>query len=584
MSDIKDFVIDNGVLRCYTGNDSDVVIPEGVRKIRPNAFSGCVSLTSVTIPDSMTEIGIEAFSGCTGLAKVTIPQSVTVIGRMAFFRCEQLKEVYTGELESWIAMDKSKWDDTPFLYGAVLYCNGEPVKEVIIPKGMTSIGTNMFRGCISLTSVSIPDSVTEIGEWAFLGCTGLTSVTIPESITIIGRAAFSRCTGLTSVTIPESITKIGSDAFSHCTSLTSVTIPESVRDIGVFAFKECEKLRRVEFLHFDPALFKGLDAVFSSCDKLSLVFPEGSFATKEKLSTDFCKIDICVSDREIAFLKLYQKGKTWDSWIRKKINQNGTDVFEHMLALFEDDKKASAPAFAEFMTDHLQGLSSRQVQRAMELLEKRKYKGLADLKETYGIAQYLQEEPIDENPIEARVRELCKASPVLPEALEAVKKGIPYAASKQLCSREAVAFILSEYVREWHRCAGEVLFPRYNTTAEGLTNGRMIELHPEADEIADELDRSSLSDVFEKLCDGIHYRPWLLAWARYANDASVNRMTSTYKTMIRAKRRTTTRQAACGKLCLSTTHLPPSSSSTGLMNWIDMPKCAACLPWRCATL
>lgn len=34
MSDIKDFVIDNGVLRCYTGNDSDVVIPEGVRKIQ----------------------------------------------------------------------------------------------------------------------------------------------------------------------------------------------------------------------------------------------------------------------------------------------------------------------------------------------------------------------------------------------------------------------------------------------------------------------------------------------------------------------------------------------------------------------
>ena len=40
MSGNKDFVIENGVLKKYTGSDSDVVIPEGVTVIGNYAFQG----------------------------------------------------------------------------------------------------------------------------------------------------------------------------------------------------------------------------------------------------------------------------------------------------------------------------------------------------------------------------------------------------------------------------------------------------------------------------------------------------------------------------------------------------------------
>jgi hypothetical protein len=64
MSDINDFVIEDGVLKKYNGSDEIVKIPDIVTSIGDNAFQDCTDLTIIEIPDSVTSIGDGAFNGC----------------------------------------------------------------------------------------------------------------------------------------------------------------------------------------------------------------------------------------------------------------------------------------------------------------------------------------------------------------------------------------------------------------------------------------------------------------------------------------------------------------------------------------
>jgi serine/threonine protein kinase len=52
------------------GKTGSYVIPAGVTRVEPSAFSGCTGLTGITIPASLASIGAGAFSGCSGLAGI----------------------------------------------------------------------------------------------------------------------------------------------------------------------------------------------------------------------------------------------------------------------------------------------------------------------------------------------------------------------------------------------------------------------------------------------------------------------------------------------------------------------------------
>ena len=87
---MSDFIIKNGVLKKYRGNETKVVIPDSVKEIGEDAFRGCESLKEITIPDSVTEIGECAFFCCKSLEEITIPDSVKKIGKGTFSGCEDL--------------------------------------------------------------------------------------------------------------------------------------------------------------------------------------------------------------------------------------------------------------------------------------------------------------------------------------------------------------------------------------------------------------------------------------------------------------------------------------------------------------
>lgn len=166
--------------------------------------------------------------------------------------------------------------------------------DIIIGNGVTSIGSNAFDVCSSLTSLSFesPSVLTTIGEKAFYGCPLLTLV-IPASVISIGEEAFYGCSKLTTVSFePESqLETIGISAFAACPLLTLV-IPKSVKSIGNYGFYVCSSLTSVSFESGSQLETIGSNA-FSGCTSLtSIVIPAlvssigpYSFAGNHKFTT-----------------------------------------------------------------------------------------------------------------------------------------------------------------------------------------------------------------------------------------------------------------------------------------------------------
>ena len=156
------------------------------------------------------------------------------------------------------------------------YKNGKGVIKFDGP--VTSIGSNAFRDCSSLTEITIPNSVTSIGHYAFHKCRNLTEITIPNSVTSIGSWAFYWCISLTEITIPNSVTSIGSSAFRECGSLTNVSIGNSVTEIGDSAFYNCSRLWSVYCRPAIPPTIE-TDAFSYNASGRKIYVPEESFNT-----------------------------------------------------------------------------------------------------------------------------------------------------------------------------------------------------------------------------------------------------------------------------------------------------------------
>ena len=100
--------------------------------------------------------------------------------------------------------------------------------KLTIPYGITSIETNTFYECNSLTGIDFPDGLTSIKNYAFERCSGLTSIELPNRIEFIAKNAFSNCSNLKTVTMQSSIPPLllGTGVFTDIATDPILIIPK----------------------------------------------------------------------------------------------------------------------------------------------------------------------------------------------------------------------------------------------------------------------------------------------------------------------------------------------------------------------
>lgn len=211
------YISKDHVLLAYSGKESEIQVPAGVKKIGAYAFCNIENLRKVVLPEGLTEIGTSALAMHGGddenfvPLEVNLPSTLTKIGDYALFR----RHIKTLALPSSV---KS--------YGEA--CFGEnDFTAVTLPGNLKTVPVGMFIRCEKLTRITIPDSVTTIGREAFLGCTKLRTVELGKGIRQIRKDAFMD-TGAKKVILHGSGKGIVNGAF-ECSGM-EMTYTKSVRE------------------------------------------------------------------------------------------------------------------------------------------------------------------------------------------------------------------------------------------------------------------------------------------------------------------------------------------------------------------
>lgn len=96
--------------------------------------------------------------------------------------------------------------------------------KVIIPKGVTTIGYDVFKGMIYITDVTIHEKVKIIGQRSFKDCLGLDFLYTGEGTERIGDESFEGCLNLKVITIGPRTKNIDPNAFKNCPNIAKINI------------------------------------------------------------------------------------------------------------------------------------------------------------------------------------------------------------------------------------------------------------------------------------------------------------------------------------------------------------------------
>ena len=249
-----DYVISDGVLTKYTGEATDIAIPDGVTVIGEKAFDKTY-VEHVWVPASVQELKYRAFASSelrtitfqdddqhpsqlrriegsvfefTGVEALVLPRSVEQLAPSAFDHMGLLRSLHVGpkvEMGS-LSANVARFGCLSHIEVDADNPNYETVDGVLYTKDHTHLvlfptrmdiggsyavleGTQAIDdyGLVetNFSSITLPSTLRSIGEWGMAGNKFLTSIELPDGLTTIGDFAFEGCVNVNNIVIPDSL-------------------------------------------------------------------------------------------------------------------------------------------------------------------------------------------------------------------------------------------------------------------------------------------------------------------------------------------------------------------------------------------
>lgn len=292
-----DFIIKNGILLGYEGEEFIVDIPENVTEIGNYAFARCYDIEKVNIHNNVTKICRGAFFNCYNLEEIKIlndsceiyedENTISDSAKMYVYKdssAENYAKKYNREYiliddneESYIPEQPSTESpaptspspsnpqpstQTPAQQNPSIPTTTEKVSAGatvtdVKSKSVYKVAGNATSGYTvtyvrptskkaksvtipaTVTVNGVPCKVTSIANNAFRGQKKLKKVTIGANVTTIGKKAFSGCKNLTKIVVKsKKLKKVGAKAFAKINPKAKIKVPKNKKKAYKKVFKK----------------------------------------------------------------------------------------------------------------------------------------------------------------------------------------------------------------------------------------------------------------------------------------------------------------------------------------------------------
>ena len=219
------------------------------------------TITEINIPENIKEIDENTFSGFKYVKKITISKSTGIVKQNAFSKMDSLEEIHikdkshiigTHDLNNKVKIrfgeklfSKLEWknlwnksnlnlDDNILSLSYDAFKGLDKIKEINTNK-VSSISSNAFSG-LNLEKLHLGDEINNIVNNNLFQNLTINKLFIGKALMLKSLTNQYKNTKINDVILKDSLTSVPNEAFSNMLTLKNVTLSENIKTIGDYAF------------------------------------------------------------------------------------------------------------------------------------------------------------------------------------------------------------------------------------------------------------------------------------------------------------------------------------------------------------